>query len=91
MEPVEVRDGSRHTPSGTGGSRGSGRRKRKQEKLQVVYDMQDAQVAKIRKRDRERAKIAAAREMSALVQFNRTLSSGNVRDVITNPAFEVVS
>ena len=91
VEPTEVRDGSRDSKIGSGPRRGKGRRRRRQEKLQAIFDSQDARVAEIRKRDRERAEIAAAREMSARVQIARQIQSGNVAGLINNSAMEVVS
>ena len=91
VEPTKVRDGGRDSKAGSGPRRGKGRRKRRQQRYAEAYARQDAQVAKIRKRDRERAKIAAAREMSARVQVARQIKSGNVASLISNPAMEVTS
>ena len=91
VEPAKSIQADTHKPSSSGGTRGKGRRKRKQRKLAEVYARQDAQVAKIQKRKRERDKIAAAREMSARVQIARQIQSGNVAGLISNPSLEVVS
>ena len=76
---------------GAGAIRGKGRRKRKQKRDAEIFARQDAQVAKIRKRDRQRAKLARDREMSSLVQVGRQIQAGNLVSLINNSQFEVVS
>lgn len=70
--------------TGTGGTRGGGRKRRKAAKLAEVYAAQDAAVAAIKRRQA----LEEARRIAAIVAANRKIQAGDVGSLFTNPAFD---